>query len=180
MNKKDFQKFYQDNLDKIYRFVFFRVGANKELAEDLTSEIFIKALGHFADYDPTKSRSAWLYAIAHNHLANYYRDNKRVEISIEEIKDERHTEIDIKEKIISAPAVDGFRELLKKDAERELREILNQLPEEKRELVTLKYLLGYSYREIGEIMGMSEVAVKVATHRIMKDLKQNQKPQNKN
>ena len=44
VKKTDFENFYRRNFDKIYRFVFFRVGNNKELAEDLVSEIFKKFL----------------------------------------------------------------------------------------------------------------------------------------
>lgn len=173
MLKKDFTKFYNQHLDKIYRFVFFRVGGRKELAEDLTSEIFIKALEHFNDFDESKSRFAWLYTIAHNHLANHFRDaSRRVEISIEE-KAEK-TEIDVEETIeFLSPEllVDGFKEILRRDAERELWAILSQLTEEKKQLVTFKYLLGYSYKEIAEILGMSEVAAKVAAHRALNELK---------
>ena len=76
MNKRAFEKFYEANVDRIYRYVFFRVGQNQEIAQDLTSEIFIKALNAFERYDEKVSRSSWIYTIAHNHLANYYRDRK--------------------------------------------------------------------------------------------------------
>ena len=79
MNKTDFKRFYKKHVDRVYRFVFFRVSTNREVAEDLTSEIFMKALKAFATYDPKKSESAWINTIARNHLKNYYRDQKRTE-----------------------------------------------------------------------------------------------------
>ena len=74
--KKEFEKFYNSHVDKVYRFVFFRVNCNKELAQDLVSEIFIKAMEHFVDYDENLSKSAWIMTISKNHLANYWRDKK--------------------------------------------------------------------------------------------------------
>ena len=172
MTKNNFEKFYNTHFDKIYRFVFFRVRGNKELAEDLTSEIFIKALKNFNAYEEEKSKSAWIFTIARNHLANHFRDTgKRVEISLEAIDGETHIEIESQEEIKTNLLADGFEQLAKKDAERELLQALNKLSADARQLVTLKYLSGYSYKEIGEMLEMSEGAAKVAAYRAMKELK---------
>lgn len=172
MTKNNFEKFYNTHFDKIYRFVFFRVGGNKELAEDLVSEIFIKALKNFDNYEEEKSKSAWIFTIARNHLANYFRDtSKRVEISLEAIDSETHIEIESQEEIKTNLLADGFEQFAKKDDERELLQALNKLSAGARQLVTLKYLSGYSYKEIGEMLGMSEGAAKVAAYRAMKELK---------
>ena len=66
---------------------------------------------------------------------------------------------------------DGFEQFIKKDTERELWQALNKLSEDERQLVTLKYLSGYSYKEIGEMLKMSDGAAKVAAYRAMKKLK---------
>lgn len=170
MIKKDFAKFYQENLNKIYRFVFFRVGGNKSLAEDLTSEIFLKALKNFESFDPQKSRSAWLFTIVHNHLANHFRDTgKRVEVSLEEVTDGFRLEIDAKQTVSESQA-DGLEQILKKDAQRELWQALSRLQARERQFVTLKHLLGYSYAEIGQMAGISAGAARVATYRAFKEL----------
>lgn len=172
MLKKDFAKFYNRYLDKIYRFVFFRVGGRRELAEDLTSEIFIKALEHFDSYDEEKSKTAWIVTIARNHLANHFRNNqRRTEIPLEEAKRVWSGETESQAETKSVYLADGFEQFLKKDAERELWQALRLLEEEKRRFVTLKHLLGYSYKEVGEIIGVSPGAAKVASHRAMKELR---------
>ena len=84
MDKRSFEAFYQANLDRIYRYVFFRVGRNETVTQDIVSEIFIKALQHFEKYDEAISRSAWIYRIAHNHLANYFRD-KKPQVDLEDV-----------------------------------------------------------------------------------------------
>ncbi|MBI4714331.1 RNA polymerase sigma factor [Candidatus Uhrbacteria bacterium] len=148
MHKHDFEQFYKLNLDRIFRYVYFRVGQNRSVCEDLVSEIFTKALEHFNSFDPAISRSAWIYRIAHNHLANYFRDKKPV--------------VDIEEVSIVAKTKD----------QTEIQEALGHLSKEDRKIVTMKYLEGYNYQEIGEILGKTAGSVKMAAHRALKLLKQ--------
>lgn len=160
VKKKDFEKFYQTHLDKVYRFVFFRVNANKELADDLVSDIFMKALEHFETYDPKISQSAWIMTICKNHMANYWRDKKLVG-SLPDETDEN---------------IDSFwlnlasRAFKKEATKKEIYELLAKLDENIREIVTFHYIFGYSYLEIAEMKGMTETAVKVAAHRAIKKL----------
>ncbi len=158
--KKEFEKFYNAHIDKVYRFVFFRTGGNKDLAQDLVSEIFIKAMEHFADYNEEKSVSAWIFTIAKNHLANYWRDRKPADSLPED-------EADSSDSFWLKSAINSFKKDLVK---REVADILEKLDENNREIVTLHYLLGYNYAEIAAIKGMSETAVKVAAHRAIKKL----------
>lgn len=159
-NKKEFEKFYNTHVDKVYRFVFFRVGGNKDLAQDLVSEIFIKTLEHFSDYDEKKSVSAWIFTIAKNHLANHWRDTKPTS-SLPEDEAEANDVFWLKS------AVNLFQ---KEAAKRHVSELLARLDENSREIVTFHYILGYSYAEIAAIRDMSETAVKVAAHRAIKKL----------
>lgn len=158
--KSDFEHFYNLHIDKVYRFIFFRVGTNKDLAEDLVSEIFMKALEHFADYDPKISQSAWIMTIAKNHLSNHWRDRKQAS-GLPNEEDE---------------AGDGFWlnlaiEARKKDViKQEVYELLAKLDKNSQEIVTFHYILGYSYSEIAEMRNMTETAVKVAAHRAIKKL----------
>ncbi|HLC69484.1 MAG TPA: sigma factor, partial [Patescibacteria group bacterium] len=81
-DKKRFQQFYEANFDKVFRFVLFRVKGNREKAEDLVSEIFMKALEHFEDYDETRGKSAWLMMIARNHVISSWRDERITTVSL--------------------------------------------------------------------------------------------------
>ncbi len=164
MDKRAFEKFYNEHFDKLYRFVFFRCGRDEALAQDLVSEIFMKALKHFHEYDETKSKSAWLLTIARNHMANYWRDHKATEPLVV-FNDEGEKEDD------SMWIKGSLEAWQKQDASRTVKEILALLSENEREIVTLHYLLGYSYAEIAEKNNMTEVAVKVAAHRALKKMK---------
>ncbi len=158
--KKEFEKFYNSHVDKVYRFVFFRVNCDKELAQDLVSEVFLKAMEHFASYDENLSKSAWIMTIAKNHLANYWRDKKPAD-SIPEDED------GLAEGFWLKSAINSFK---KEKDKRELSSFLEALDEESREIVTFHYILGYSYAEIASMRGMTETAVKVASHRAIKKL----------
>lgn len=161
--KKDFEKFYHSHIDKVYRFVFFRC-QDKNLAEDLVSEIFLKALEHFDSYDENRSKSAWLMTITKNHLANYWRDRKPT-VSLDSGNDEDFEGDNDAQWLKSA-----IFEAQKQTRKNMVYEILAKLKPEERDLVTLHYLFGYSYAEIGKMKGMSEGAVKVAAHRVVKKM----------
>lgn len=163
--KKDFEHFYTTHFDKVYRFIFFRVGCNQDLAEDLVSEIFMKALKNFDSYDAAVSQSAWIMTIAKNHLLNYWRDRKNT------------VPLPTSETAETGEGSDAFwlksslLQLQQTVEQREIAELLLGLDEASREIVTFHYLLGYSYSEIAQKLGMSEGAVKVAAHRAIKKMR---------
>lgn len=163
-SRKDFEKFYNEHFDRIYRFVFFRC-RDRELAEDLVSEIFLKALNHFADFDEARGKAAWLMTIAKNHLANYWRDRKATVslTAVDETGEEEEAEfLGLKQ------ALQAWQKA--KDTSL-VYELLGKIEPIEAEIVTLHYLFGYSYLEIAEMRGVSEGAIKVAAHRALKKLR---------
>jgi len=156
MDRKQFSKFYNANIERIFRYVYFRVGKHRDVAEDITSEIFMKALEHFERYDPTISESAWIYRIAHNKVLNYWRDTKAT--------------VDVNDGAVEAE-IGGVDHRGRLNEQLDIAALLAALTPEERELVTLKYLSGYKYSAMGEALGKSADAVKVATHRAMQKLK---------
>jgi RNA polymerase sigma-70 factor (ECF subfamily) len=74
----DFGRLYEVYLPKVYQYARYRVG-DKETAEDLTSDIFNKALDGFKRFDPQKaSFSTWIFSIARNTIVDYYRKHAKV------------------------------------------------------------------------------------------------------
>jgi RNA polymerase sigma-70 factor (ECF subfamily) len=162
--EKEFERFYQKHIDKVFRFIFFRVGGNREVAEDLVSEVFIKALKNFEKYDETLSGNAWIMTIAKNHVISYWRDQK-ISFSLPGQESEKEIEEDA---FWLRQAIEAFKQV---DNSRYLADILAKLNFEEREIVTFHYLFGYSYKEIADEKGVSEGAVKVAAHRALKKMK---------
>jgi len=157
MEKTDFRRFYKKHVDKVYRFVYFRVGNNRDVAEDLTSEIFMKALNAFAKYDPAKSESAWINTIARNHLINHYRDRKDLD--------------DIDDYAFKLEGEDGEETAVVNEETQFLQKALSELQPKEKLVVEMKYLEGYRYKDIGKILGKTAGAVRVEAHRAIVKLK---------
>lgn len=85
-NRRAFGELYDRYVERIYNYVYYRT-SNPRDAEDLTERVFFRAIRHIENYeDRGLPISAWLYRIAHNLVANWYRDNsRRQEIPLESV-----------------------------------------------------------------------------------------------
>ena len=128
------------------------------MAEDLTQDLFVKALGAFEGYDPAVSQSSWIYTIARNHLINQMQ-KLRPGVDLEEIE---NTIWD---------AVDWGDKMALRHDEKRLWEAISQLPPEDAELVRMKYLEGWPYDEIAEKLEKTAGSLRVQAHRALKQLK---------
>ncbi len=160
--KRDPQAFgelYERYVRKIYTYVYYRMG-NEHDAEDLTARVFQRALTHIDGYqDQGLPFSAWLYRIAHNLVANWHRDHSRQQVvGLDEA--------------LGREAGDQPHELAEDEEERRvLLRALRHLPEERQQLLILKYAEDLSNAEIGEIMGRTEGAIKSLYHRTLLTLR---------
>lgn len=148
-------------MSQVYGFVYMRTNRDKALAEDIVSEIFLKAIENFEKFDKAKgSFKSWIFQITRNYLIDYYRSHKNHEsISLEDLanvlKDASNTQKSAQDEI-------------EKDV---IKEAIDTLPEAKKELILLRYFSGYSYEEIAEITKEKENNIRVSIHRTLQDLK---------
>jgi RNA polymerase sigma-70 factor (ECF subfamily) len=157
---REFSDLYRAHLRDVYSYAYYRVG-NHHDAEDLTEQTFLQAYRHFeralreSDGRPLRP---WLIRIAHNLAANFYRDRARKpQSSIEDAA------------VISSPhttetLVEGRAEL-----ERILIGV-QQLPDDRREALIMRFALDMDNREIARALGRSDGATKVLLHRAIKQL----------
>lgn len=153
---KSFGELYELNVERIFRFVYLRT-SHRQSAEDLTSDVFLKAAGAIKRFDSESGNfTAWLYAIARNTIIDHYRTSKStVDLeSIEVLPSLEDLSLDL-----------NNRMLLEKVQKQLLR-----LPPKEREVVMLRVWDGLSHREISELLGSSESAVKVAYLRGLRKL----------
>jgi len=145
---------------KIYNYIYYRTG-NVNEAEDLTAKVFHRAFRHIETYNQRGVPfSAWLYRIAHNLVANWYRDRSRKK------------EVALDEQLPSSYQFDFPESALEKSQEAEkLIKALRRLPPERQQLVILKFVEGLSNMEIGLIMRKSEGAIKSLYHRTLESLR---------
>ena len=157
-----FGQLYDAFVDRVYRFIFFRV-TDVQMAEDLTSQVFLKAWENLGRYRPHGPFLAWLYAIARNSVIDNYRTRKQT-VSLDE----------------AAPLA-AHDEKLDDQVElqfemKSLQVAMQHLTEEQQEVVTLKFIADYDTTEIAQRMGKSEGAIRAlqmralqALARVMKD-----------
>src|SRR5512146_257367 len=144
-----FSILYERYVKRIYNYVFYRTG-NPYDAEDLTERVFHRAFGHIQTYNNRGVPfSAWLYRIAHNLVANWHRDNsRRKEVPLEDQKN-LHQRSDHPE--IS---------LVNSQEQEMLLKLIRRLPEDRQQLIILKFVEHLSNGEVATIMGRSEGAIK--------------------
>lgn len=158
-DKHAFGELYERYVKRIYNYCFYRTG-NQHDAEDLTARVFMRAIKHIESYDDRGVPfSAWLYRIAHNLVANWHRDNSRHKII--PLDDFLTTKVEV-----DAPEV--MTERL--DEEQHLMVSVNRLPEDRQQLIFLKFVERLSNAEIGEIMDRTEGAIKSLYHRTLSSL----------
>jgi RNA polymerase sigma-70 factor (ECF subfamily) len=157
-----FEELYRTHLRDVYSYSYYRVG-NHHDAEDLTEQAFLQAYRHFERArreSNGRPLRPWLIRIAHNLASNYHRDRaRRPEANIEAIEPPSHPHG-------TERVVEGREEL------REVMVHLDQLPEDRREALIMRFALGMSNREIARALGRTDGATKVLIHRAIKQLEE--------
>lgn len=147
-----FSKLYEFYLPKIFRYVLNRVG-NKDVAEDITSQTFLKALKKLNTFDETKPFGGWLYTIAHNNIIDFYRQNRKYTISIESIEAFLESDKNTEDRAKKA-------EMTKK-----ILDVLRSLPAAYQEVLSLRFFEEKTNPEIAELLACTVNNVNVRMHR---------------
>jgi RNA polymerase sigma-70 factor, ECF subfamily len=157
-----FEDLYRAHLRDVYSYAYYRVG-NHHDAEDLTEQAFLQAYRHF-ERARRESRGRplrpWLIRIAHNLASNHHRDRaRRPTANIEAVEPPSHPHG-------TERVVEGRERL------RAVIEHLDELSEDRREALIMRFALGMSNREIARALGRSDGATKVLIHRAIKQLEE--------
>ncbi|MCB0760021.1 MAG: sigma-70 family RNA polymerase sigma factor [Flavobacteriales bacterium] len=158
-DRRAFGVIYEAHFEGLFRFVLKRV-SDRQLTSDLVSQTFVKAMLSLNTYTYTGVPiKAWLYRIAINEVNMYFRENKRVH------------HVQLSESLIS-----GLSQELEESGIRQMQfervvASLNTLEEQEVLLIELRFFEGMRFREMAEVLGSSEDAVKMKTHRVLKRLK---------
>ena len=149
-----FGELYEAYFGQIYRFVYSRM-REQEAAEDVTSEVFFKALRAIGRYKPSGHPfSAWLYQISVNAIADHYRARKPTS-NIDDAIGVADREQPLDERVAQ-----------KQEAAR-VWAAIDTLPDQQRMAITLKLGEDLKLADIGVVMGKSEGAIKLLIHRGM-------------
>lgn len=145
--------------EPIFRYVYMRCGYNREVAEDITQDIFIKAWEKRKQFNQKKSTlKNWIYIITRNYIIDFYRKKKRI---INGYND------DIQE-FISEQSNSPDDEIMIET----IIKSLDKLKEQEKEVIVLRYIQGLEIDEIAQIINKNYNATKVMIHRAIKKLQE--------
>ena len=152
-----FAALYRLHVAKVYAFMH-QYARNHFEAEDLTAEVFERALKYFRSYDPDKaSPRTWLFAIVRNVVRAHANLRKQRAAEYLDSRDVETTGFFSQE--------EGLRDFELKQA---LSDAMGELPEREREIIVLKFAAGLSSGEIGQVVGLPEVNVRAILRRSLK------------
>lgn len=156
-NTEAFGLIYDRHVRTIYNFIYYKV-FDKEVAEDLTSQTFFKALKNVDSIDPDRPVVSWLYKIAQNSVLDHYRSARHTEDiddfwdihdESEDVVGNLDTEVDMKR----------------------VKKYLNELSTLERDIILMRVWQEMPYQAIAEVVGKSEANCKMIYSRSMKKLK---------
>ena len=150
-NNQAFDKLLSRSQDKIFNYIMYIV-KDEDLANDLFQETFMKAITKMRSgrYTDTGKFFWWLTRVAHNVIIDYYRAQKSSKI-VEPTKDNDLSNLS------SNSLMDSNREseLANEQVLRDVKKLVEALPESQREVVIMRYFQELSFKEIAEMTGVS-------------------------
>jgi RNA polymerase sigma-70 factor (ECF subfamily) len=156
-----FGELYDRYVDQVYRYIVYRV-ATTQLAEDLTSETFLRALRRIGSFTwQGRDVGAWFVTIARNLIADHYKSGRyRLELTTDDVTESG-----------AAPVQAGpENEVLEAMQNKVLLEAVKQLNAEQQECIVLRFLQGLSVSETAQIMGKNDGAIKALQYRAIRTL----------
>ena len=152
----DFDTVYRQHVAPVWRYVNARV-PDKAEAEDMTSEVFLRAARDWATYDAKRGTvQAWLIGIARHVVADWWRRRPAVPVA----------DVDAGE------SVDAETEALRLVGDEDLRRHFAVLTDREREAVALRFGAGLRSAEVGEQLGISDAGARMLVHRAVTKLRE--------
>jgi RNA polymerase sigma-70 factor (ECF subfamily) len=155
---RGFEPLYNKYYEQIFRYIYQRMD-DKELAFDVTSQVFLKALNNIHRYEYRGVPFAsWLYRIAKSELYQSFRDKKaRRTVNVESMH--------------IFEMIEDFEEDRTEENRKILLDAIKTLKEDEVQMVEMRFFEKRSFREIGEILEITENNAKVKAHRVIKKLR---------
>ena len=153
-----FDELYQQYYERVLAYMRFRTGST-DVAEDLAAQVFERAVSHLDDLQSPGAVGAWLFRIARNCAADYFR-RYRAMVSLDTLVDGNHPR-----------ECSPEEELVAREERMLLLAQLNQLSEREREVIGLKFVACLQNREIARVLHMPEGTVGSLLHRALSRLR---------
>ena len=152
-----FAQLYDAYLERVYRYVYIHV-SDEQTAEDITSQVFLKAWEHLDSYRSGGSPFlAWLYTIARNQVIDHYRTRKS-SISVDEVLSLPSKEESVDDQVASRFDLQA------------MRDALQFLTDEQQQVLILRFVAGLETHEIAYEMNKAEGAIRALQMRALQTL----------
>jgi len=151
----NFMLLYRAHNASVYRYLCARLG-NRLDAEDLTATTFQQAWSSLSSFSGSGSFRGWLLTIARRALARHYQSSQPPPVDVALIDDE-----------LTDPASGPEELALERDQLRQALRLIATLSDEQQEVISLRFMAELSYKEIAQISGKSEAAVKMISYRAL-------------
>lgn len=149
-----FAALYNKYVDKIFQFIYYRTGQNKQLAQDLTAETFTRALQALPKFQwQEHPYSTYLYTVARSVCVKQYKEKVTIDVDTIQIESNAH--------VSQSEGVDALL----------LWEYVATLPPKTQELLQLRFIEDLSFDDIAQIVGKSSGLIRTAISRALKNIK---------
>lgn len=149
---------YEKYMDAIYRFCYWQTSKSREVAEDLTQEIFMEMVKSIRNFRGTGSFKNWLYTIAKRKVLKWVRSKYQIP-----------TEMLFENIVREEDFIDPEKQ---EEKIKQLEKMLNRLSERERQVIVFRFLQNYSVSETANALDITQSSVKVISHRTLKKLRQ--------
>lgn len=160
-DKQAFAALYRAYLPTVYKFLYYRLNSNKAMAEDMTAEVFLRALRKIGDFNWTGADfGSWLLRIARNLILDNAKSSRsKLEVLNDEMPEDaagltRSTEASVMENLTN----DGVYQAIK------------QLSPDQRDVITMRFIQGMDVSQVADAMGKKEGTIRTLQFRGLKSL----------
>lgn len=157
--KEQFSLIYDQYIEKIYRFVYLKV-SSREIAEDITSRVFLKGWESYNSQDKIDNPGAFLYRIASNSVIDHYREKGRTNVvSSDVLPQTADNRVNLHERAVINSEIEA------------VKFAINGIKKDYQDVIIWHYLDGMDIREIASIIDKPEGTIRVMLHRGLKELR---------
>lgn len=162
----EFERLYEEYHQSIFQFLFYMV-RNRQVAEELVQEVYIKVLNSISSFEGRSSEKTWIYAIARHVGVDWVRQQQRKKRKVLGLFELSQKEYQIRDE---EPLPDEV--VTKREEIQEVYKALKKCTIDQQQVVILRYIESLSISETASILGWTESKVKTTQHRAIKVLKE--------